>query len=123
MQAVRHELNRCLDRVAVLVGRLILTLIPDRNTSADHLFNDLSVLEGENRWNGPDSICARCLMRVVDIDLDDLDAISIVGCETLNDGGNLATGGTPFGPKIYKYGRIGLQNFGLEVAIGYVENF
>jgi hypothetical protein len=77
---------------------------------ADHLFGDLSFVEEQQRGNGTNSILRRERLLFVNVDLADFDLAVVFVGEFIEQRRDHFAGAAPFGPKIHKDGRLGLQN-------------
>src|ERR1035437_10732892 len=66
----------------------------------DHSLDRLAVLEEDERGNAHDAKLSGDDRGSVDVEFADFDLASVLLVDLLNDGGDHATGGAPFGPKV-----------------------
>src|SRR5208282_2670337 len=85
---------------------------------ADELLHDLSILEDEQSWNAGDFVAHGGSAVAVHVHLSDLDFALILAGQLFHDGSDRAAGATPGCPKIQQHGRIGLQDIGIKISVG-----
>src|SRR5882672_3384942 len=120
--------------VTVHARKLLKTLLADvavdgfgdlvLGDGADDLFDDLAILENENRGDAADVVAARGVHGFVHVEFHDLDFARVVVRDFCDGGGEHMTRTAPFRPKIDEYGLrfAGRKYFVFKISIRCREN-
>src|SRR5579875_3116099 len=88
--------------------QLLLELL--LGVGADHRLLQLAVLEQHQRRDRHDVELDRGLLVVVDVELDDLERLALLGRDLLDDRGDAPAGPTPWSPEVDEHGHVGLEH-------------
>jgi len=81
-------------------------------------FDDLTILEQQQRWDRIDSIAGGQFGMVLDIDLSNPNAPFVFQSQFIDQWGDLTAGAAPGSPKIDQNWGGGLENIGIECLFG-----
>src|SRR5215472_1165238 len=93
---------------------------PRLRPGADELLDDLAVLEDAQRRDVENPVLPRDLGVLVDIQLDDVEVVTVLRQDRLEHRGDLPAGAAPLGPVIHEHRLLVLEDIGLEAGVGYL---
>ena len=86
-------------------------------SGTNDLVLDFAIFEEEQERDGADIVFDGEIAGFIDVDLADFCLSGDFLAKLIDDGADHFAGATPFGPEIDQNGDIGIEDFGLEIAV------
>src|SRR6478735_5241403 len=90
---------------------------PARRLGADDGLDDLATLVHLHRGDGGDLVLRSGLRVLVDIELDDLDLVGVLGGDLVEDRADGATRTAPLSPEVHQNGLLAVEDVLLEAGV------
>src|SRR6266576_5971116 len=93
---------------------------PRLRPGTDEFLDDLAVLEDTQRRDVENPVLPRDLGVLVDVQLDDVELVTVLHQDRLQHRGDLPAGAAPLGPVVHEHRLLVLEDIGLEAGVGYL---